>query len=274
MLNKIWLAGLTLSLGLTSGCATNNATPLQNGPDSTTAQYQQRTSSSEAGNAGFSNSSTTILPATQQALAVTAAETMATPGSDAGKGAGDYLIGPEDLLEIRVFGVDDLSRTVRVSSRGLISLPLLGEVKAAGLTSSELETRLAELFGKDYLQNPQVGVFIKEHTSRRVTVDGAVNKPGVYPLKGRTTLLQAIALAEGLSSKIPASDLVRVFRNQPSGDKLTLEFNLSDIHNGLKPDPIVQGDDIITVQKNTTLYVIKDVLDTLRGFFIPFAIYR
>ena len=107
--------------------------------------------------------------------------------------AKDYRIGAEDLLEIQVFGVDQLARTVRVNMRGFISLPLVGPVGVAGLTAPEAEALIVKKFGESYLQDPQVSLFIKEFTVQRVTIEGAVNRPGIFPIRGPTSLLQALA---------------------------------------------------------------------------------
>jgi polysaccharide export outer membrane protein len=109
----------------------------------------------------------------------------------------DYVIGPGDLLKVEVFQVQDYSRTVRVSTSGRVSLPLVGVVEAAGQTAANLETQLAQRLAAEYIQNPFVSVFIEEYASQKVTVEGEVKKPGVFPLKGRTSLLEVLALAEG-----------------------------------------------------------------------------
>jgi len=251
---------LTLLWGLAlGGCATSNDPSLPIGQ--TAAVHTGERTEAEV----VTTTNHNPLPATM--------ELTATPVDYTGRSGEDYRIGPEDLLELQTFGVPELSRTVRVSSRGIISLPLIGEVKVAGLTSSALEKRLAELLAKDYLQNPQVSVFIKEFISQRVTVSGAVNKPGVYPLKGRTTLLQAIALAGDLDDKASPSDQVTVFRTPPTGGKQALEFNFSEISKGQNPDPVVQNDDIITVRTNTIAYGFNKVLSTIRGLIPPYPIW-
>ncbi|GAG26088.1 unnamed protein product, partial [marine sediment metagenome] len=107
----------------------------------------------------------------------------------------DYRIGPKDLLDISVFGLDELTKTVRVSEDGKISLPLVGEVEVEGITKSDLEQKLSQLLEEKYLQNPQVTVFISEYQSKRVSVLGAVRTPGPYELLGRQTLLQIISQA-------------------------------------------------------------------------------
>ena len=90
----------------------------------------------------------------------------------------EYRIGALDLLEIKVLSAEEMNRSVRVDSRGNINLPLIGLVPAAGLTGYELEKSIAEKLAVDYMQNPQVSVFIKEFTSQRVTVQGVVKKAG------------------------------------------------------------------------------------------------
>jgi len=115
--------------------------------------------------------------------------------------ATDYRIGGMDLLSISVFGVDALSKEVRVNAKGQISLPLIGTVPAAGMTTQELEIELKRRYSANYLQNPQVSVFVKEFASQRVTMEGALGKPGIYPISGKITLLQAIALAGGLDEQ-------------------------------------------------------------------------
>ncbi|MEJ8572807.1 polysaccharide biosynthesis/export family protein [Microbaculum marinum] len=160
-------------------------------------------------------------------------------------GAGEYRIGPLDELEVSVFQVPDLSKTAQVSATGQISMPLIGAVEAGGKTVPELEAHIASKLSEKYLQSPQVTVFITEYNSQRVTVDGAVIKPGVYPLSGPTTLLQTVAVAGGLNSVAdPQSILVfRTVGDQRSAAK----FDLSAIRDGKAPDPTLQGGDVIVV---------------------------
>jgi len=110
-------------------------------------------------------------------------------------------IGAEDLLDIRVVGVDALTSTVRVSDTGEITLPLLGAIAAAGLTPAGLERLLAARLGERYVNDPQVSVFVKEHGSRMVSVLGAVHQPGRYPMIGRRTLLDMVSAAGGLTEE-------------------------------------------------------------------------
>jgi polysaccharide export outer membrane protein len=110
----------------------------------------------------------------------------------------DYRIGPEDLLEISLYEDEKLNKTVRVSSQGDISLPLLGVLKVEGLTAVQLEREIRDLLSEKLYQNPHVSVFIKEYRSQRISVIGAVEKPGVYDVIGQKTVLEGLALAGGL----------------------------------------------------------------------------
>lgn len=128
----------------------------------------------------------------------------------------DYRVGPEDLLEVQVFGQDNLNRQVRVNGQGVISLPLIGEVAVAGLSPQQIEKRLVESYGSEYLRNPQINVAVKEYRHQRVAVTGAVDKPGQYEMIGPRTLLEMLALAGGLQDKAgaKAGDMVHVIRRQ------------------------------------------------------------
>lgn len=110
----------------------------------------------------------------------------------------DYKIGPEDLLEISVFEDEKLNKTVRVSSQGNISLPLLGILKVMGLTGNELEKEIRDLLAEKYFQDPHVSVFIREYRNQRISVIGAVEKPGVFDVTGQKTVLEMLAMAGGL----------------------------------------------------------------------------
>ena len=154
-----------------------------------------------------------------------------------------YKIGPLDVLEVSVFKVPDLSRTVQVADSGTINLPLVGEVPAAGRTAQDVERDLTKRLGAKYLQSPQVNVYVKEYNSQRVTIEGSVKKPGVYPIRGDASLLQIIATAEGLTDT--AQSEVAVFRNV-DGKRTAAKFDVGEIRSGTMQDPkLVQGDVII-----------------------------
>ena len=182
----------------------------------------------------------------------------------------DYRIGPDDLIEIQVFGVDQLSRTVRVNSRGQVSLPLVGLLQVGGLTGQEAETLLAQKLAENYLQNPQVSLFIREYTSQRVTVEGAVNKPGVYPLRGPTTLLTTLALAGGQASLSDMNE-VMLFRPTPDGKRTARVYDVERIRTGEVEDPAVMNEDLIVVKRSPSRIffkdsIVRDILDAINPF--------
>jgi polysaccharide export outer membrane protein len=183
--------------------------------------------------------------------------------------AQNYVIGPEDLLKIEVYGAETMNRSVRVNATGQIVMPLIGVVQAGGLTSDQLAAAIAARLAKDYMQNPQVLIFIEEYTSQRVTVVGAVNTPGVYPLKGRATLVQAVASAGG-PSRVANIRLVKLMRLKPDGSRNVTEYNLNDIQEGRIPDPEIRGEDLVLV--DTSLY--KDTVSEMMQWLFPLAVFR
>ena len=185
-----------------------------------------------------------------------------TAESGAYEGATDYRIGAQDLLEISVFGVEDLDKEVRVNSNGQISLPLIGGVMAGGKTIPELETELAGKYANGFLQNPQVTVFVKEFTSQRITVEGAVKKPGIYPITGKTTLLQAIALSEGVDDRIADLGGIVVMR-QVDGKRMAAVYDLRQVRKGAIEDPQLYGDDIVVVEQSGSKSALRRVIESM-----------
>lgn len=171
----------------------------------------------------------------------------------------EYRIGSQDLMEITVFGQPELARTVRVNSRGQISLPLIGQIDAVGLSSQQLERLIADRLSEKYLQDPQVTVFMKEFTTVRFTVEGAVNKPGVYPLVGQMTLLRALAVAGGQGALSDMGE-VMLFRVKPSGERLAQTFDAEKIRTGESVDPLIQNDDLVVVKRSKARAAFKDSL--------------
>ena len=165
-----------------------------------------------------------------------------------------YRIGNQDVLEITVFKVAELSKVAQVSDTGSVTYPLIGEVPAAGKTTQELERDLTAKLSAKYLQKPQVTVLVKEYNSQRVLVDGAVIKPGVYPVQGRSSLMQLIASSGGLTPN--AETTVVVFRTV-DGKKSVAKFNIDDIRSGKTEDPTVRAGDVIVASSDA----FKDGLD-------------
>lgn len=173
----------------------------------------------------------------------------------------EYRIGPQDLLEFSVFGLEELNKTVRVSEDGSISLPLIGDIQVEGLTKGEVEKKLSQLLEKDYLQDPQVTVFIREYQSKRVSVIGAVKNPGPYELIGHQTLLQIISRAGGLTKE--AGKEIMVIREQNDGETESIRIPIDDLiiqgkvdlNIALKPNDIVN----IPIDRIVRVYVFGQV---------------
>lgn len=212
--------------------------------------------------------------------------------------AGEYRIGPEDVLNINIFEAQELNREVRVSAGGDISLPLLGSVRAAGLTPRELEFVLQELLHRTYMKDPHVSVFVREMQSHPVSVMGAVRRPGVFQIRGSKTLLEVLSLAEGLADDAgetaiilrgaalsaepePATDRSAATEQPSSGAQNTLEaktvapdlkgnrsisenavqVSLKDLleSDDSRSNPLVHPGDIVKVTHAGVVYVIGEV---------------
>lgn len=193
-----------------------------------------------------------------------------TTASGAYQGATDYRVGAQDLLEITVFGVQELNRTVRINSNGQVSLPLVGGLQVGGHTVPEVEQMIATALEKTYLQHPQVTVFVKEYTSQRITMEGSVKNPGIYPIMGKTTLLQAVALAGGLD---PLADMkgVVVFR-QIQGKKMAAVFDMRLVQSGRTEDPQVYGDDVIVVEASGSKTALRRFIETIPAIALFMAL--
>jgi len=184
----------------------------------------------------------------------------------------NYRIGPYDLLKIEVFQVQELSRQERVNDEGNVTLPLIGPLQVAGLTPQEAEQLIAAKLGEEYLQNPQVNIFVSEYASQKVTVTGQVKKPGVFPVAGRTTLMQAIALAGGLDDVAKKEEVV-VFRKQPTGSVSAYVVNMASIEEGKLTDPVIVGDDRIMVPKSGAAVFSRAVGNIIQGWVIRAPVY-
>ena len=159
----------------------------------------------------------------------------------------DYRIGRQDLLEIKVFDVDELNQTVRVSDDGSISMPLLGRLVVAGLTKTELEQLIARLLGERYVRDPQVTVFVREYESKKIAVTGAVKRPGTFEMLGRKTLLEMISMAGGLDADLGKE--IIVFRQ--SEDRPTERIALDLEQLVYRADPALN----LVLEPNDIVYV-------------------
>ena len=178
------------------------------------------------------------------------------------QGAMEYRIGAQDLLTISVLSVPELNKDVRVKSNGQVTLPLIGVIMAGGRTIPELEGDLARKYSDGYLQRPQVSVFVKEFTSQRVTLEGAISKPGIYPINGSMTLIQAIAVAGGLDDKIADMSGIVLIR-QVNGQRMAAAYDLRQVRKGVLEDPMIYGGDIITVEQSASKSAMRRFIETL-----------
>jgi polysaccharide biosynthesis/export protein len=161
-------------------------------------------------------------------------------------GATEYRIGPADTLDVNVNQLPELTKTVEVDPAGRILMPLIGQVQAAGRTPAQLSEDIATALKKKYMKDPIVVVAVKEAQGQKVTIDGAVTKPGVYALAGPTTLLQAVALASGPDPKLANPKRVAIFRTI-GGQRKSAFYDLTQIRTGKAEDPAVYGNDIVVV---------------------------
>lgn len=184
---------------------------------------------------------------------------------------GDYLLGPEDMIEITVWGHEDLKRLIPVSLEGTITFPMIGEVRAAGKSTQQMEKDLARMLGDGYIKNPQITVTVKEYKSQKVFVMGEVKNPGTYPVTRENNLLFALSQAGGFT-KDAGEEVIIIRPHDPSKrSKMTLEeaaaaketilqVNLKDALAGDRKNniPIRDGDSII-VPKMPFFYVMGEV---------------
>ena len=194
----------------------------------------------------------------------TLADLPAAPLSTSGV-QGDYVIGPQDKLRIRVFEVKDLSfDDEEVDANGQIQLPLIGKVTAAGKTTMQLQDELAQRLGEKFLQSPQVSVSVAESASQKVTVEGEVKSPGVFQMKGRTTLMQAIAMAGG-PSDIANLHKVAIIR-EADGTRRAAVCDYQAIRQGKAGDPVIEGNDVVVMDSSATKSLWSSVMKNLPIF--------
>ncbi len=173
----------------------------------------------------------------------------------------DYKIAPMDKLGIKVFKMDDLSGDYVVDLAGNISLPLIGELRAANLTTAQLDAALTQKLGAQYLEHPDVSVAIKSSTAHVVTVDGAVKEGGSFPVAGPVSLIQAVAMARGTTEDANARR-VAVFRTI-GGQRQAAAFDLTAIRRGQSPDPQIYPGDIIVVDGSSVKATQKQILQSI-----------
>lgn len=170
----------------------------------------------------------------------------------------DYRIGPLDTLEVTVFHVDNLNRTVQVDSSGQINLPLIGTVAVSAKTSKQVADEIARRLGEKYLQAPQVSVLVSKSQSQKFTVEGAVRDSGVFDLQGRTTLLQAIAMTHGVNQGANLRSVV-IFRTVQQ-KRLAAVVSLADVRSGKVDDPQIYAGDVIVVPESNSARILRSII--------------
>ncbi len=173
----------------------------------------------------------------------------------------EYYIGPQDKLDVTVYQLPELTRSVQVDASGRIALPFVGVLRVSGLTVLEVRQQIAARLRVDLMQHPDVTVAVAEAVSQRITVEGAVTQPGVFPVSGRISLLQAIALARG-TNNVANEKVVAIFRTI-NGERQAAVFNVGKIRDGQVADPAVYGNDTIVVERSRGKVLLRDVVGTL-----------
>lgn len=168
----------------------------------------------------------------------------------------DYVIGGGDLIQVNIFEAPDLNTEARVSARGGVTLPLLSTVQIAGQTVREAEQNVEDLYRARYLQDPNVSIFVKEQFGSKITMMGALNKPGTFDFYARMNLMDVLALAEGLNDK--AGRIVQI-RRKSDADK-PAEALIIDLDQMVKEgreelNVAVKGGDVIYVPEAGSVYV-------------------
>ncbi|WGM41137.1 polysaccharide biosynthesis/export family protein [Caulobacter sp. NIBR1757] len=184
-------------------------------------------------------------------------------------GAEEYRVGPMDTLDVSVYQAPDVSRIVQVDAAGQIGMPIIGAVPVAGKTVNEIRDELTTRLKARYLRSPEVTVSVKEFASQKVTVDGSVSQPGVYPLIGKTTLIQAVAMARGVNREANEKK-VAVFR-MVNNQRMVAVFDLNSIRTGKIDDPQIFANDVVFVDRSGGKTLWRDVISAvpLIGTFVP-----
>ena len=185
-----------------------------------------------------------------------AAESATVTVAAARQGASFLVIGPGDEVDVNVYGAPDLSGHLRVGSDGNISLPLVGYVRVAGLTSNQAQQAISEqLQERNIVKTPQVSVFVKEYTNSEISVAGEVAKPGVFSVLGPHRLLDVLEAAGGLTDK--ASDTITI--SHRGTDQLTTVHLSNDPAVTAHANVELQPGDTVVVPKAGIVYVLGEV---------------
>jgi len=168
----------------------------------------------------------------------------------------DYLLGPGDLLQIKVFEAEELNSSVRVSSRGFVTLPLIGQIMIKGLTAREAEQKIEDKYQERYIKDPHISIFVEEHFSQRITLVGQFKNPGTYDYLAKQMLLDVIALGGGLSEN--AGQIVQIRRG--GSDQKNREMYIVDLDRLIKEgneelNIAINGGDVLFVPEAGVFFV-------------------
>lgn len=219
---------------LAAGC-----TRKQLQPNVTLEEFERSTAGSQAPGQGPRMPEGSFIPA------------QTAPASDE---IADYVLGAGDLISITVYEVAELNTEARVSSRGLITMPLLGQVHVQGLTALEAEKKIEQDLTKDYMHEAHVTLFVKERVSQQITLVGAVEKPGSYETKATKRILEVLSMAGGLTKA--AGDTVYITRHKQDGNEVFLVDMEKLLEEGrVDMNMFVQGGDMIFVPQSDVVQV-------------------
>ena len=184
-----------------------------------------------------------------------------------------YALRPSDVIGVNVFREENLSvESVAIGADGFVSLPLIGAIKAEGLTTRDLESVVTQRLRQTYLKRPAVNVNIAEYKSHRVTVEGAVKEPGVYAFQPGDRLSSAIALANGNERTANLSDIA-VFR-EFDGEMAIARFDYKQIQQGAAMDPIINPGDRVVIGTSKLSQAWQDVLKALPAVGLFATVFR
>jgi polysaccharide export outer membrane protein len=173
--------------------------------------------------------------------------------------AADLLLGPGDVIKASVYGNPDMGIETRVSESGSITFPLVGEVKVGGLSVAAAEKKIAGMLESgNFLRKAQVNIIVSQMQSQQVSVLGQVNRPGRYPLEGKRSMLDLLAVAGGFS--VDAGDTVNLIRKRDGATTKTVIDVIDMVRNGeLNQDAELAANDVIYVERSPRFYIYGEV---------------
>ena len=186
-----------------------------------------------------------------------------------------YFLRPGDKLAINIFQEEDLSqRELQIDEAGTISLPLIGDIQAAGQSPGQLSRAIEAAYGRNYLRDPQANVVLLEARERTVSVEGEVKTAGVYKVQPGYTLLSALALA-GSPNERAKLDEVLIFRTV-NGERMGGRFDVTEVRAGRMPDPLIVPGDVVVVGFSRARSLYRDalqILPSVMGAFVTLTAY-